>query len=139
MNFTISRWLNNKATITFFIVWIAVLIVGPATILKGFSFEFLKTPTIAINFFQRIAGLVAFSLIFSQIVIGSNMNKLIEKLGAWIFKFHVLEGIFTYLLVLTHPLLFVLFNWKLRGSIDPFYVFTETIFSSYNKNSNLFI
>ena len=111
--------------VLFFIIWILVLAIGPITILNGFSFELLKHPTIAINFFQRVTGLVAFSLIFSQVVIGSNMSKLIEKLGAWVFKFHVVEGIFTYLLVLTHPLLAVLFNWKLKGTIDPFYVFTD--------------
>lgn len=111
--------------ILFFITWALILVVGPVTVLKTVPLELLKNPTVMINFLQRIVGLLAFSLIFSQIVIGSIMNRLIEKFGVWVFKLHVIEGIFTYLLVLTHPILFVLLNWKLKGTIDPFYVFTD--------------
>jgi len=124
--------------ILFLIIWALILSLGPITILKNTSFELLKDPVVAINFFQRLTGLLAFSLLFFQIVIGSNMNKLIEKYGAWIFRFHVTEGIFTYLLVLIHPLLAVLLNFKLLGPFDPFYVFTDFCVIC-KTNSELFL
>lgn len=122
----------------FFIIWTLILSLGPITILKTTSVELLKNPAFAINFFQRITGLLAFSLLFLQIVIGSNMNKLIEKLGAWVFRFHIVEGIVIYLLVLSHPLLAVLFNFKILGSFDPFYVFTDFCVIC-KTNSELFL
>ena len=96
----------SKKTI-FYLLWILLLSLGPITVIRnstGFS----------INFVQRIVGLLAFTLLFVQIILGSFMEKLIEKLGGWIFKFHVTEGVIAYLLILVHPLLF---------TFDPFYVF----------------
>lgn len=91
----------------FYLLWLLLLSLGPITVLRnstGFS----------INVFQRIVGLSAFTLIFVQVILGSFMPKLAEKLGGWIFRFHVTEGIFTYVFVLAHPLLFV---------FNPLYVF----------------
>lgn len=68
---------------------------------------------------------MAFSLIFSQVILGTFMGRLAQKLGGWIYKFHIAEGIFTYLFILGHPLLFVLLNYKLKGAVDPFYVYTD--------------
>jgi DMSO/TMAO reductase YedYZ heme-binding membrane subunit len=67
-----------------------------------------------INLLQRITGLLVFVLLSVQILLGAFMGKWREKLGVIIF-----------LLMLTHLLLFVLLNFKLKGVIDPFYVFTD--------------
>lgn len=114
--------------IAFLLVWLAIIAIGPVTIFLNTTINlqtlFANQP-VTINLFQRLAGLVAFSMIFSQIVIGANMQALTQKFGAWVFKLHLAEGAFAYVLVLLHPLLFVLFNFKIRGVFDPFYVFTD--------------
>lgn len=112
--------------ILFFAVWLGILSIGPITILKVTPFQVAtKQSTFLINFFQRITGLALFSLLTIQITLGVLMSKLTERLGGWIFKFHILEGVFIYSLILLHPLLFVLYNFKIKGVIDPFYVFTD--------------
>lgn len=99
---------------------------GPYTVFTRTSlFLVLKDEVLLINLLQRLLGLVAFSLIFSQVILGLFMGRLTQKLGAWIYKFHITEGIFTYLFILGHPFMFVLLNYKLKGTIDPFYVYTD--------------
>jgi predicted ferric reductase len=120
--------------IIFYLIWLLVISIGPLTVLKVTPLSYaLTTPTLTINFFQRIVGLLAFSMLFWQIILGTFMQRLTEKLGGWIFKFHVLEGAVAYTLVLLHPLLFVLFNFKTKGIFDPFYVFTDVCVLCANK------
>ena len=110
----------------FYLTWLLVISIGPLTVLKITPLSVaLSTPALTINFFQRLIGLLGFSLLFWQIMLGAFMHKLIEKLGAWIFKFHTTEGAFTYAFVFLHPLLFVILNFKATGKFDPFYVFTD--------------
>lgn len=116
--------MRNK--IIYFIVWIFVLLIGPFTVIKNTPISLLSSSqSVLINFLQRIVGLTLFSLITWQIILGSFMDRWIQKLGGWVFKFHVTEGVFIYSLVILHPLLFVLFNFKVTGKLDPFYVFTD--------------
>lgn len=105
-------------------VWLVFLSLGPITVLKDTPWQAAFNNRIIIaNFLQRIVGTVAFTMIFFQIVLGSLMPKLIEKLGPWVFKFHITEGPIAYALIVTHPLLFLAFNYFSRGVIDPFYIF----------------
>ena len=107
-------------------IWFIVVLVGPYTIFTRTPLsEVISDQVLLINFFQRILGLIAFSLIFSQVILGLFMGKLTQKLGSWIYKFHITEGLFTYLFIFGHPLMFVLLNYKLKGTIDPFYVYTD--------------
>ncbi|MBI3443285.1 hypothetical protein HY008_01310, partial [Candidatus Woesebacteria bacterium] len=48
-----------------------------------------------------------------------------ERLGPWIFNFHKAEGAVAYSLIVLHPFLFVLFNFKIKGVFDPFSVYTD--------------
>ena len=122
----------------FYFLWILVILVGPITVLRRTPLNLvLSDPAQMINFVQRIVGLVGFALLFWQIMLGAYMHKLIEKLGAWIFKFHTTEGAFTYAFVFFHPLLFVILNLKATGKLDPFYVFTDVCFICRN-NTELF-
>lgn len=115
-----------KYKLSFFIVWFTILLSGPLALLSVIkNLDFTQYTPQLINVFQRITGLIAFSLLFVQIILSTFMQKWIEKLGAWIFKFHIIEGVFVYGLIIVHPLLFVLFNLKASGVIDPFYVFTD--------------
>ena len=120
--------------IIFFILWTLTILLVPVTILKVTPLNIaLSEQKLLINFLQRFVGLLAFTLLFWQIILGAFMEKWIEKLGGWIFKFHVTEGAIAYALVILHPLLFILFNFKAFGKLDPFYVFTDICLLCPNK------
>ncbi|EKD62501.1 MAG: ferric reductase protein [uncultured bacterium] len=78
-----------------------------------------------VHFLQRLTGLLAFTLLFFQLVIGSAMPFLRKRLGKWLLSFHQLEGAFAYVLIVLHPMFFILFNYGLTNKLDPFYVFTD--------------
>ena len=115
-----------KNKIIFYLIWLILFSLAPITI-------FLNTPLSAIilspasmaNTAQRLFGLWAFTLMFVQVILGSFMTKWTEKFGGWIFKFHVLEGIFLYLLILVHGFTFVFFRYFTKHGLDPFYVFVD--------------
>jgi len=89
----------------FFSLWLFVVVVGPITVFRNTSISFLTSDSIYLaNFFQRLTGLLAFSLIFCQIMLGAYMNKFIEFLGGRAFKIHLIQGLVTYGLILIHPL-----------------------------------
>lgn len=116
----------NKTKIIIFTAWLFVLAIGPYTIFKNTNLGTLKSnPLLIVNILQRIAGIAAFTLVFFQIILGAFMEKLTQKLGGWIFKFHIIQGPIAYSLILLHPLLLVLFNFKIFGKFDPFYIFTD--------------
>lgn len=85
----------------------------------------MKSSATITNFIQRFLGLAAFTLMFFQIVLGAFMQKWTERLGGWIFKFHIIQGVVIYLLVLLHPFFFILYNYSYGKGFDPFYVFTQ--------------
>ncbi|HJX58926.1 hypothetical protein A2V61_01360 [Candidatus Woesebacteria bacterium RBG_19FT_COMBO_47_8] len=110
----------------FLLVWLLSILLGPVTVL----IFILRSPVplnnlLVVNLIQRVVGLVAFVLLFWQVVLGSFMQKWIEKLGAWVFKWHLTEGAVAYSLILLHPLALLVFNYIARHVIDPFYVFTD--------------
>jgi len=115
-----------KSKLSFFIVWFIILLSGPFAVLKSVKgFDITQNVPLLINIFQRILGLIVYSLLFVQIILGAFMQKWKEKLGGWIFKFHLIQGVVAYALVLAHPLLFLIYNFKTRGTFDPFYIFTD--------------
>lgn len=110
----------------FIVFWTLILILPIATVLydtPDLHFIF-SAQSSTITFFSRIAGLMALTLLPIQIILGSYMNKLADRFGAWIFKWHITQAILVYGLVITHPVLQVLGNIPMHG-IDPFYVFTD--------------
>lgn len=108
------------------ILWLIILSLGPITVFKDTPWSMaIGKHSILINFFQRIVALLAFAMIFFQIVLGSFMPRFIEKFGGWVFKFHLSEGILAYALILTHPIIFLIYNYFSRHIIDPFYIFTD--------------
>lgn len=116
----------NKFKITFLIVWFLLLLLAPITVFENTSITSLtKSPPVFLNIIQRIIGLLAFTLLFVQIILGSFMSRLVDKLGGWVFSFHIFQGILIYILIILHPSIFVVFNYFVKGGIDPFYVFTD--------------
>jgi predicted ferric reductase len=118
----------------FYLVWLVALSLGPITIIRNSSgLEIFGDEKLLINFLQRLTGLLAFTLITFQIILGSQMTKLIEKLGGWIFSFHVTEGLFVLGIVLLHPLLFTLLNY-LSGGLSAALL---TILPRFNPNQEI--
>ena len=120
--------------ILFYFVWFALLLIGPITIHKTTPIPMMLADSgLMISLIQRLTGLLAFTLLFIQIMLGSNMIKMTEKFGGWIFKFHLTQGALTYVLILIHPIFFVLLNFRIKGDLDPFYVFTDVCILCKNK------
>ena len=105
----------------FLFIWFLTLLIGPLTILRLTPPGSIDNPILITNFFQRLTGLTAFILLFWQIILGSYMTPLTEKLGGWVFKFHTTQGIFVYGLILIHPMLYTLFNYFSLGIFNPLF------------------
>jgi predicted ferric reductase len=111
---------------SWFIFWIVLVLSGPITILRTPHLKtIIERSDLLINLILRLVGLIAFVLIFYQIIVGAFMDKLIKWLGKWIFDFHIFEGVIAYSLIFLHPLLLVLFKFRVSRAFDPFYVFTD--------------
>ncbi|MCX6704836.1 MAG: hypothetical protein NT162_00660 [Candidatus Woesebacteria bacterium] len=110
--------------IVFFTILLVLLLLVPATVIHITPLSLaLKNPANLTNFIQRIIGLIAFTLLFVQIILGAFMDKLMKRLGAWIFKFHLFEGALIYSLALLHGILFMVFNYYIGAGWNPYLVF----------------
>jgi predicted ferric reductase len=85
----------------------------------------LTAPVFLTNYIQRVLGLLVFSLFFVQIILGAFMKKILNKLGGWIFNFHVFEGILVYVLVFLHPISYLLTIYFAGAGLDPYRVFVN--------------
>ena len=106
----------------FFLVWTVIILLGPLTVIQN-SLRLNPGNQIIIdlNFVQRLTGIIAFELIFIQIVLGASMNFWTNKFGGWVYTFHTrYEGSLAYLLILTHKL-------------DPFSIFPQFCFLCKTK------
>ena len=123
-----------RGRIIFLLIWLLLLLPGPITALRISPIASISSNQILlVNFYQRAVALVAFSMLFVQLILGAFMTRFTQKLGGWALKFHLLQGATIYSLVFLHPLLFVLMNFKAKGVIDPFYVFTEVCVLCSNR------
>ncbi len=96
----------NRNWYIFLVLWVFVVLIGPITLLLNFPLDklFIRQ-VLTINFFQRLIGLILFSLIFTQVVLGSRLSSWVEKLTGKIFRFHIVEGVVSYILMIVHPVL----------------------------------
>jgi len=110
--------------VIFFAGWAIIISLSFLTLIKvtPISLAF-STPVLLTNYIQRLFGLLLFSMLFTQIVLGAFMDKISEKLGGWIFNFHVIEGILAYILAFSHPILFLLSVYFAGAGLDPYMVF----------------
>ncbi len=110
--------------IVFFIAILGFLALGIFTILSVTPVALVMVRQSSImNFLQRVTGLSLFVLLFVQIILGAFMPKISEKLGGWVFNFHVFEGRLIYILAILHPISLVLFNHYIGLRLDPFVAF----------------
>jgi hypothetical protein len=116
--------MNKK--LLFLSIWLLTILLGPITVILNASRIGIPLNTLLIvNLIQRLAGLLAFTLIFWQIVLGAFMEKWEKYLGNWVFKFHLTQGAIAYSLIFLHPISLLFFIFIARGVIDPFYIFTD--------------
>ena len=121
-----SATTRMKNKLIFVIIYILLLSLGIFTVYKNIPFGHITfTNAYLANIAQRVLGLTIFSMLFVQICLGFFMQRLTEKLGGWIFKFHIIEGIAIYTLVLGHTVSFMLFNYFTGHGLDPFYVLAD--------------
>lgn len=104
----------------FYTVWIVVLLLGPLTVFANSGTSVFSDPVLLVNFFQRVTGLLAFSLLFVQILLGSFNSYFVRFMGGNAIRFHIAQGIISYLLFLAHPLLYVVFTYQTLGIITTF-------------------
>ena len=107
-----------KNKIIFFTIWIGFLALAPIAVFSNNDFSLANT-------LQRLFALWAYTLLFVQIILGAFMTRFIEKFGAWVFKFHIFEGILIWTLVFLHPLAFTFFYYFIGKGFDPFYAFVD--------------
>ena len=114
-----------KNKIIFCIFWIVLLFLSPITVFAATPISSITDRTMVANVAQRLIGLWAYTLLFVQIILGTFMTRWIEKFGAWVFKFHVFEGLLIYALIFLHPLTFTFFYYFIGKGFDPFYTFVD--------------
>lgn len=110
----------------FLSVWVFLLLVSVFTLLRYIPLAFVtSTPIGLIKFIKIGFGLLGFSFLFLQIVLGEYLCELSEKLGKWVFKFHFVGSILTYLIIFLHALLFMAIKYFDGSGIDPYLAFVS--------------
>jgi cytochrome b561 len=123
-----------KNKLIFFGILIALISIVPLTILPNINLSYaLKFPVGVASLAIRFLGLTAFVLMFWQVMLASNMEKWINKLGGWVFNFHIINGIIIYSLIFLHLLALVLFRYFLGIGMDPIFVFLGFCFYCQTK------
>ena len=118
----------------FFTIWFLIIISGPLTVFLNTPYEnALSNEKVLINVFQRTTGLLAFSLIFIQIVIGAYMDKWVQIIGAKAYNLHVTQGLFTYGFVLVHPILNSALTYAVSKSVRDVILGLVPSFSSQRE------
>ena len=107
----------RQKRIFWFFVWLLIILSGPVTVLRNILTEFPQDYVAFINIFQRVTGLLAFSLIFVQIMLGSFMSRWVQILGARAYKVHITQGLITYGFIFIHPIFNVIITKQRVGAL----------------------
>ena len=112
--------------ILFWLILAGILFLVPITVLHNTPLSIaLKYHASTTNFLQRLLGLAIYILLFSQILITEYIEKLKKWLGSSIYNFSIWQGILICILVLIHPLMFLLYRHFNGNGTDPFFIFTD--------------
>ena len=130
-----------------FTIWLLLVLSAPYTVLQNTPWTEANSETVLlVNFLQRVSGLLAFILISIQVVLGHWMSKFTQIGGAKAFNWHIVQGIFTFLLVLFHPFLYSVITYQTSNSllnailvITPSLKNQSEIYLTYGKLSFLLI
>jgi methionine sulfoxide reductase heme-binding subunit len=108
----------KRNRLIFLSVWLFVVLSGPLTILRTATSTVLQSPELIVYTFLRATGLIAYSLLLFQIVVGANLEWWLQKLGARAYRFHIFQGLFAYAFLLMHPLLNSAFIYLVTASLS---------------------
>jgi DMSO/TMAO reductase YedYZ heme-binding membrane subunit len=116
----------NKNRTLLFILYLILIISAPISVLSKTSSELIYSDDILLlSIVQRISGLLAFTFLFIQIVLGSSLGFWIKKLGSISYKFHIKNGLLAYIFILSHPIIQLLLDLKVGGIV---YAATSLVF-----------
>lgn len=115
--------------IFFFTVLIFLILIGFIVTVKITPIPFvLSTQVRLFSFVQRNLGLIALNLIFVQIILGAYAKTFAKLFGTWIYKFHIIEGLFAYILTFLHPIFYLLIIKFSGHGFDPYAAFVNACF-----------
>ncbi len=108
----------KQRRVFWFVIWLLIILSGPVTVFLNSPLSSVSSnQLVLINYFQRIFGLLAFSLLFIQIMIGAHMERWVQLVGSKAYKIHITQGLITYAVIFLHPLMQMLIDFKLRGLV----------------------
>jgi predicted ferric reductase len=120
--------------IAFFTILVVLLVLPIWVIFKAVPLPSTLPVLVRIfNYIERGAALLAFTLLFTQIILGTFMDRISKIFGAWVFRPHILIGLKTYLLVLLHPISVLFFRFFSGQKLDPYAVFVNACLLCQNK------
>ena len=110
----------------FWTIWIVIIVVPVITILRNTPMSLVtSSPYKLAVFLQSGLGLIVFSLLFIQIILGTFMDKITKFMGTKIVKFHIINGTFTYFLAFLHPVIYLISIYLAGGRPDPYMAFVN--------------
>jgi predicted ferric reductase len=116
--------MRNK--LIFYAVWVALLCLGPYVVLRTTPLSYaLASRGLMANVIQRILGLIGFTLIFFQVVLGSRMMFWTDRFGGWVLRFHIFEGILAYTVIFAHTLSFLVYMYFIGHGLDPYFIYVN--------------
>ena len=126
--------LKQKRLLFYFIIVLLVL-TGPVTVILNTKWDLLPMSNVLIaTTIQRMAGLVAFTLLFIQILLGSSLDKWLKILGAKAYKYHIIIGTLAYMTIFIHPLIYFYLRFDATKILDPFFIYSEFCILCETKN-----
>lgn len=134
---------NNKKRL-FYLLWLFLILSGPITLLNNYPLAniFNNTASVVL-FFQRLTALIAFVLLFYQVIMGAYMDKLMQIIGSRIYRLHVVQGIVAFSLVLIHPIFYTInyafLTGKFRSFIFPNFSSTLELNINFGRYALVFL
>lgn len=98
---------SRTKRILVYLGFVLITLVGPLTVLLNTGFETTNQLEL-INSLLRTFGLLAFSMLFIQVVLGSNMTWFSNIIGARAYKLHIILAFSVLFLIVLHPLFYSL-------------------------------
>lgn len=133
MSFFTPLSLKQKK-LTLYLVWALVILIGPITVFLTTPFSSATNdPIVFTNYLQRISGLLAFSLLFVQIILGAKLNDWTKILGARAYKLHIVQGILTFAFIFVHPVFYSLTFLQTDGVLKSF------LLPDYSSQTEIYI
>lgn len=101
-------------------LYVLLLMMPPITLLVNFAeiaglFSFLDTPRAVIRTIARGLALYGITLVFAQVTICAFMEPLAKVFGMGLRKFHMVEGVVAYSIILSHPILYAVYRGRTSG------------------------